>query len=125
MNKQNIRIWGREFQMDVQFDCYTGEEVLESQREAAAALAATEPVIEAALEKVKAYCLSLNRQEIGADKIENIFKYVAPKYLYVPRTEGKHVVAIMCNYKFDQEHGIAVVFEDERFARIGKQEIIL
>ncbi len=125
MNKQGVRIWGREFTMDVQYDCYTGEEILESQKEAVTELAASEYIIESALEKVKEYCLTLNREEIGTDKIENIFKYVAPKYLYVPRTEGRHVVSIMCNYKFDQEHGIAVVFEDKAFARIGKQDIIL
>ena len=33
--------------------------------------------------------------------------------------------AIMCNYKFDMENGIAVVFENEKFSDIGKQDIIL
>lgn len=57
--------------------------------------------------------------------INNIFKYVAPKYLYVARNNEKHVVAIMCNYKFDPENGIAVIFENEKFSKIGMQDIIL
>ena len=48
-----------------------------------------------------------------------------PKYLYIVRSEAKRVVSIMCNYRFDPENGIAVVFEDEKFSKIGKQDIIL
>jgi hypothetical protein len=77
------------------------------------------------LSKVKEYCLSHNRDEIGTDVIENIFKYVAPKYLFVPRDEHNQIVAIMCNYKFDPESGIAIVFENCKFKEIEKQEIIL
>lgn len=47
-----------------------------------------------------------------------------PKYLFVKREINKHVVA-MCNYKFDMEHGIAVVFENEMFSKIVSQDIIL
>jgi len=81
--------------------------------------------IDSSLSKVKEYCLSHNRDEIGTDVIENIFKYVAPKYLFVPRDEHNQIVAIMCNYKFDPESGIAIVFENCKFKEIGKQEIIL
>ena len=81
--------------------------------------------IEDSLEAVKQYCLSCNATEIGTKTIENIFKYVAPKYLYIPRNADKHVVAIMCNYKFDPENGIAVVFENEQFKEIVRQDIIL
>lgn len=123
MNKINTLIWGREFELDVQYDCYTGEEILQSQRDAVSAL--SEQMIEEALGKVKDYCISINAKEIGTDAIDNIFKYIMPQYLYVPRTSGTHVVAIMCNYRFDQEHGVAVVFEDEKFSKVGKQDIIL
>ena len=57
--------------------------------------------------------------------VDNIFKYVMPKNIYVPRNLKKRVVAIMCNYKFDTEHGIAVVFENEQFKEIGAQDIAL
>lgn len=35
-------------------------------------------------------------------------------YLYVPRTD-KRVIAVICNFKFDIENGIAVVYKNERF----------
>ena len=38
---------------------------------------------------------------------------------------NSRVVAIMCNYKFDMEHGIAIVFKNEMFSKIVSQDIIL
>lgn len=125
MSKEKMSIWGREFEMEVMYDCYVGEEVLDSQKEALAHFLKAKDGIEASLEEVKKYCLEQNGAEIGDGTITNIFKFVAPKYLYVARTVGKHIVAVMCNYKFDQENGIAVVFEDGKMNRIGRQDIVL
>ena len=125
MFKEKITIWGRDFDMEVKYDCYSGEEVLQTQRDSIEAFLKSEATIDAALDQVKNYCFKNNKADIGGDSIENIFKYVAPKYLYVARNKEKHVVAIMCNYKFDPENGIAVVFENEKFSKIGMQDIIL
>jgi hypothetical protein len=124
-NKIKATIWGRELELGLTYDCYSDEEVLDSQKEAVKKFIGAESVINKSLEDVKKYCISVNGDEIGASTIENIFQYVMPKYLYVLREKDKRTVAIMCNYKFDQEHGIAVVFENEKFVKIGKQDIIL
>ena len=125
MNKAKLMLWGREFNLDITYDCYNDEKVLESQKQAVQKFSEMLDAIESSLDSVKSYCLSNNKEEIGADTIDNIFKYVAPKYLFVPRDEKKQVVAIMCNYKFDSESGIAIVFENGKLKEIGKQEIIL
>jgi hypothetical protein len=125
MNKIKVSIWGRELELNITYDCYSGEEVLDAQKDAVILFAKATQSINASLEDVKKYCLSMNPKEIGLNSIDNIFKYVSPKYIYVPRKQKKHVVSIMCNYKFDQENGIAVVFENEKFEKIGKQDIIL
>ena len=125
MNKVKIIIWGRELELGIKYDCYSGEKVLESQTEALNKFLNLNREVDFSLEEVKKYCTKMNRDEIGTDTIENIFKYVVPKYLYVSREKEKHVVAIMCNYKFDMENGIAVVFENEQFNKMGTQDIIL
>lgn len=125
MNKIKMILWGREFNLDIAYDCYSNEKVLKSQEMAVRDFSKLTDAIESSLDKVKEYCLSNNRNEIGANKIENIFKYVVPKYLFVPRYEHKQSIAIMCDYKFDAESGIAIVFENSQFMEIGKQEIIL
>lgn len=48
-----------------------------------------------------------------------------PKEIFVPHTEKHRNVAIMCNYKFDIEHGIAVLFENGQFKKVGPQDIAL
>lgn len=125
MNKLKLNLWGREFDLDITYDCYSGETVLETQRAAVKALAKMAEELDSSLDDIKAYCLSQNKDEIGSDVIENIFKYVIPKYLFVPRSENKEIISIMCNYKFDPESGIAIVFENKKLKEIGKQEIIL
>lgn len=81
--------------------------------------------IDLSLDSIKEYCLTSNREDILENCIDNIFKYISPKYIFVPRENDKRVIAVMCNYKFDMEHGIAVIFENEQFSKIGKQDIIL
>lgn len=125
MNKKKIVIWGRIFEIEVRFDCYAGEEVLDAQKEALELFLKSENNIKDSLETVKQYCLEQNGKDMGESKVANIFKYVAPKYLYVVRSTEKHIVSIMCNYKFDQENGIAVVFENEKLSKIVRQDMIL
>jgi hypothetical protein len=125
MNNIKTTIWGRDFTLDIVYDCYEGETVLEDQKNAALAFADAKEAVDFSLVKMKEYCLAANPKDIENGKIENIFKYIMPKYLYVERVEKKHIVALMCNYKFDPEHGIAVLFENEVFSKICKQDEVL
>lgn len=125
MNKIKMVLWGREFNLDITYDCYSNEKVLPTQETAVQEFSKLSEEINFSLDKVKEYCLLKNSKEIGTDVIENIFKYVMPRYLFVPRDDKKQIVAIMCNYKFDPDSGIAIVFENGKFKEIGEQEIIL
>ncbi len=125
MIKEKTVIWGREFELEIKYDCYADEKILDNQRNALKFFLKSESDIANSLEKVKAYCLAQNKADIMEEKISNIFKYVMPQYLFIVRSADKRIVSIMCNYKFDQENGIAIVFENEKFYKIGKQEIIL
>ncbi|MBP3568008.1 MAG: hypothetical protein J6K04_02470 [Lachnospiraceae bacterium] len=125
MNNIYLSIWGRQFDLSITYDCYSDEEILDSQKMALEAFIRDDTILEASLNKVKEYCLSVNRAEVGSDSIENIFKFVMPKYIYVPRETKKHIVAVMCNYRFDQEHGIAIIFENEKFLKVDIQDNIL
>ena len=77
-----------------------------------------------ALGEIKHYIERTSDTDVKAEKIDNIFKYVIPKRIFIPRTDKK-IMAILCDYKFDMENGIAVVFENEKFKEIGVQDIIL
>lgn len=127
MSKQQFNIWGRILDLDIVYDCYSGESILDSQKSAFNEFCnQAESVFENAKKKAEEYCLKTNRIEIGTDYIENIFKYVKPKTIYIKRSANcERVVAILCAYKFNPDDGIAIVFKNESFSAIGTQNIIL
>ena len=105
MSKEKFLIWGRAFELNVQYDCYEDEDILPAQKVAFAFFKGEADHILNSDREIKKYCLENNGAEIGGT-IDNIFKYVIPVSIFVKRDEKKHVVAVMCNYKFDIEHGM-------------------
>ena len=124
MNKEAFVMWGRRFELSIQYDCYGDEDILPAQEEAYALFRSEADRILFSDQDIKRYCLEKNKEEIGKN-IDNIFKYVMPVSIFVKREKEKHVVALLCDYKFDMEHGIAIVFENEKLNQIGIQDIIL
>ena len=74
--------------------------------------------------QIPKYIKKYNSRDLGEERIDNIFKYVIPKRIYITQSEEEEF-AIMCNYKFDMEHGIAVVYKGGKFKEAGPQDIIL
>lgn len=120
-------IWDRKFNIDIVYDVYSGEEILPYQKMALETfLRNYKSLVDSTLEDVKNYCLENNEKEIGQKAIDNIFKYVIPKALFVKRTkQKKQIVALLCDYKFNPDDGLAIVFENNQMSEIGTQNIIL
>ena len=124
MNK-TLNIWGRDFDLEIYFDCYAGETVSDNQKEALELFLQKPQLISEAKDKVIDYCLKRDAAEIGG-AIENIFKYVIPQSIYVQKSPDKaHVVGLMCAYRFNPEDGLAVVFRNEAYYEVGSQNIII
>ena len=125
MKNVKITIWDREFNLPVDFDIRDDEDVTSIQIEAVKKFISSKENINHSIYEVVDYCSKKNPREFKFDNKGNIFKYVIPKYLFVPNDKHNRIVAIMCNYKFDQDNGIAVVFKNEKFSSIGNQDSIL
>ena len=121
---KKLLIWNREFDLRVVFDSYD-EEVLPIQKQALEAFLKAENTIQESKQQLEKYILNDEYAEIEGNSIDNIFKYVIPTDIYIPRTPEKRTVALLCDYRFDEEHGIAIVFENEQFKEIGEQDIVL
>ena len=124
MNK-TMTIWGRQYDLPVVFDCFDNEEVLPIQEQALKEFLKAENTIQESKNQLEKYILNDEYAKIEGDSIDNIFKYVIPTDIYIPRTPEKRTVALLCDYRFDGEHGIAIVFENEQFKEIGEQDIVL
>lgn len=124
MNKIKLNIWNRDFELPMSVKTFKGKEPTDVQKEAVAKFEANTDIISDAQDDVEKYILAHGLKENGIDKVDNIFKYVIPKTIVIPKAKNR-VVGLICNYKFDEEHGMAVVFENEKFKKIGAQDIVL
>ena len=123
MNKGNVRILGREFELDVSFQNYPGEKITESQLSTLQMVQTVD--YDSAKDGVKEYIRTYFSNELGDDNLDNIFRFVMPKSILIPREEKPGKFAILCNFKLDMEHGIAVVFENWKYKTAGPQDLIL
>ena len=123
MNRVNVRIWGREFELGVSYQNYPGEDITENQQKILSTV--PEADYDAAKAGVEGYIRKFFADELGDDNLDNIFRFVMPKSVLIPRTEVSSAFAIMCNFKLDMEHGIAVIFEDSKYKKAGSQDLIL
>lgn len=126
MTKQTINLWGRELELNIIYDCYPGEEVLDTQKKALERILENHDVLEKAKANVQAYCVARDSEKIAPLPIENIFKYVVPNALYIQRTkDDKRIVGLMCDYRFNPEDGLSVIFCNEQLIDVGTQNLIL
>ena len=125
MSKIEINIWGRDFSLPVDYECYVGETIIPIQKEAFEKLIQHKAELLEDSSAIKEYCLKKNGSDIQENEIRNIFRYVIPSGIYVLRDSEKRSVALMCNYRFDMEHGIALLFENEKLKKIGQQDMVL
>ena len=123
MNKVKVTIWGREFELDVIFQNYPGEIVDDMQKKTLEDITSTD--FDKSKKEVEQYIRKYFSFELGEDSLDNIFRYVIPKRILIPKSDESSIFAVMCNFKLDMEHGIAVVFENNEFKAAGAQDIIL
>ena len=124
INAVKMRIWGRDFSLPVEYDCYKGEEVTEEQENAIAEFNNRQDLIEVSKSIIEDYCKDQVKEDNENLKKDNIFSYIKPEYLFVKR-EDKPRILMMCKYRYDLEHGLAVVFTTEGNVLVGSQDMIL
>ena len=63
--------------------------------------------------------------DVSNSNKDNIFTYVKPVNIFVKHEEVNPRVAIMCKYRYDMEHGLAVVFMHDEKIIVGNEDIII
>lgn len=123
MSKYTLKIWGREFEVDINFETF-GREVDDIQIETINNIEKVNFGSQETIARIINYIVNdYSDIETDVDSI-NLFKYLIPKKIYVPKL-GKRIFAILFNYRFDEEHGFALVYENEALTDIGSEDIIL
>ena len=114
-------LWGRDFSLPVYYECGTDQDVLDIQKEAKDALFASWDTVESSKEAIEDYCLERDGDQIESP-VTNIFRYVIPTSIVILRSDDARKAALMCNYRFDPEHGLAAVFENEKLTAVAPQD---
>ena len=120
----DICIWGRDFSVPVDYNCYAGETLLPEQTEAINTFLDCPLWLENAKNSVEQYCHEQVMEDTENSKKENIFSYVKPQGFFVKREKNPRI-ALMCKYRYDIEHGLAVIFASDGSVTVGPQDIIL
>ena len=122
MNKRNVMIWGRNFDLPINYKILNDGSMTKMQTKAIETLLSNEDIFDEIKKSVDEYVVN---NSDGLDSVDNIFKYVIPKCFYIPGDESGSIVGLMCNFKFDMEHGLAIMFENGKMKKIGSQDIML
>ena len=125
INNIGISIWDRRFYLPVEYDCYNGEQVTCEQIEAVKCFLSQEELIAKAKREVEAFCQDQVMADVENEKKDNVFSYIMPECIFVKRDIGHPRIALMCRYRYDPEHGLAVVFSSNGDVVVGSQDIIL
>ncbi|MGN0594663.1 MAG: DUF6985 domain-containing protein [Hominimerdicola sp.] len=121
----DVIIWGRKMTLPVEYDCYEGEEVTKSQLQALEHFKSHTEWIGKSKSIVEDYCKEQVMDDDKNLKKDNIFSYIKPECLFIKRDKENPRIALMCKYRYDLEHGLAVVFSSKGEATVGLQDIIL
>lgn len=124
INAVELRIWGRDFNLPVEYDCYRGEEITEEQEKAIDGFKNRQVLIDKSQKKVEDYCRAKVLEDDENAKKDNIFSYIKPEYLFIKREENPRIL-LMCKYRYDLERGLAVVFSSDGSIAVGPQDMIL
>ena len=122
MIKIDVILWGRAFKLPIEYNVYPGEAITMEMKSTAERLIMKHN-FDLDLDAVKKYCYKTDPIATNG-KLDNIFRFVIPRYVYV-RNNKKHSVGLMCDFKFDPEHGIVLIYEDNKLVDIGPQDNIL
>ena len=120
-----ITIWGRDFVLPVEFEYYDEEVETKEQIEALKKFESKPEWITDAKSYVEKFCLEKVQDDEENLKKDNIFSYVKPEYVFIKRDKKNARVALMCKYRYDLEHGLAVVFASDGIVSVGLQDMIL
>lgn len=121
----NINLWGRNFSLRVEYDCYAGETISDEQRKAVQVFSSHREWLDKAKIEVEKYCKESVMADYENTKKDNPFSYIKPEFLFVHRDKKCPRVLLVCKYRYDIEHGLAIAFPIDGNITVGPQDIIL
>lgn len=122
INNVDITIWGRDYSLPVKYDCYPGEVITEQQISMVSKFIKHPEWIDNAKVMIEKYCKADLIEDDNNKKKDNIFSYIHPHYLYVNRRNQGDAIYLICDYRYDEEHGLAIGFSKDGSIVLGSED---
>lgn len=119
-----ISIWERDFELPINYNCYEGEIVTDEQLLLLKEFFSHPEWINKSKNIVVKYCEQQVLDDDENQKKDNIFSYIKPMSVFVKNVKRPRV-ALICKYRYDEEHGLAIVFDKMGNINVGPEDIIL
>lgn len=123
INNVSITIFERHFDLLVEYDHYADPSLMKKLEASLLRFLSHDEWIVNAKSQLENYCQEDVLQDKENQKKDNVFSYIKPECIYVKRDSIR--VAIMCHYRYDPEHGLAIVFDSDGNVTVGIQDIII
>ncbi len=120
-----LTIWDREFDLPIEYNCHKGMRPTKVQLDALRSFVSHTEWIEKSKAEVEAFCKEKVLEDEDNQKKDNIFSYIKPDYLLVKRDAEKPRIALMCKYRYEPEHGLAIVYSADGEIIVDIQDVIL
>lgn len=118
-----ITIFERHFDLDVEYDHYANPSSIKKMDNLLLKFLSHPEWITNCKTKIENYCQEDVFQDKENLKKNNVFSYIKPECLYIKRDAKR--IALLCKYRYDPEHGLAVVFNSDGNVTVGIQDIII
>lgn len=120
----------RTFRLNVDFNNYSDEKTTKAQKKVYDSIKKKD--FSDSLSHVRKYIIANNKDALMSfdskdSKIANPFRYIKPKSIYIPKDQksGISTYHVLCNYRFDPEHGIAITYENGKVKKVVSQDYVL
>ena len=120
-----MALWGKDVELGIDFDVMPDEAPYDEQRAILQSLVENWSVVEDSKGSVESYCSSTDPEHSTYFETHDINDYVIPKTIWVKHRPSSKTIALLCEYRFDLEDGLAVVFEDCTFEEVCAQDEVV
>ena len=126
---QELNFGGRKFKVRISYDNYEGEKITKNQRNTKDSIKNID--FKGSFKSLRKFIHDNNERDLNEfdrsdSKIKNPFRYVKPTSVLVPKDQkNSSTFHILCNYRFDPEHGIAITYENGKPKKVVHQDYVL
>lgn len=83
----------------------------------------SEDITDKSIPAVKEY-VNKSAKMIGIVKVDELLECINPHMLLIGIDSGNTNIALLCGFKYDPEHDIAIIYREQLLVEVGSQDLV-